>query len=210
MRYIQLLLQGCPILPSLPRMAMSTITTMHNPSRFAELADDVYHAYILIHLENDKPRPKSTRNANKQHSAYVNTSWWWNMRDVWMYIFSCSTVDVWLTDFFPGIDLPSTESDSQEKINALKNLVPKKMVLGLQKLANLGYFFTGSETSGRQTPCHLLSVFIWLFLPFEVRWEKHMPRGSEGLLHRLFVFDVKNLPCGISSVPRIYLAIFVY
>lgn len=74
---LQLLLQGCPMLPPLPWMATNTTLTIHNPPRlhlegcFANPTDYTEHAYIVFDLENDKPTPKSIRDSTNEHQVVV-------------------------------------------------------------------------------------------------------------------------------------------
>lgn len=57
---------------------MAPMIITYHPSRlrleerFAKPDDDIKHVYVLVDLENGKPRPKPTRTTSKEQSVYVD------------------------------------------------------------------------------------------------------------------------------------------
>lgn len=45
---------------------------------------DCMHAYIVFDLENDMPGLKFICNTSTKQSANMETSWWWNMHDIFL------------------------------------------------------------------------------------------------------------------------------
>lgn len=75
------------------------------------------YAYIVLDLENEKPRLEPTgRNTSEEQSTSVNTSSWWKMIGTWMYIFPYPIV----VFFFSRSKMMAKKFFSRDKTLALK------------------------------------------------------------------------------------------